>query len=45
MYSVRQLDELDIKDIMEYEGKQFSDNFSATGSSLCLSIDVKADKV
>ena len=45
MYSVRQLSEGDIKDIMEYEGKQFSDNFSATGSSLCLSIDVKADKV
>ena len=45
MYSVRELDELDIKDIMVYEGKQFSDNFRATGSSLCLSIDVKADKV
>ena len=39
MYSVRQLSEGDIKDIMEYEGKQFSDNFSNTGSSLCLKVD------
>jgi len=45
MYSVRQLDERDIKDIMTYEGKMFSDNFSATGSSLCLSIDVESNKV
>ena len=45
MYSVRQLDERDIKDIMTYEGKMFSDNFSNTGSSLCLSIDVESNKV
>tara|TARA_B110000858_G_scaffold63401_1_gene73492 strand:+ start:172 stop:456 length:285 start_codon:yes stop_codon:yes gene_type:complete len=45
MYSVRQLDERDIRDIMTYEGKMFSDNFSATGSSLCLSIDVESNKV
>ena len=45
MYSVRKLDELDIKDIMEYEGQLFSDNNSSTGSCMCLKIDVDGDKV
>ena len=45
MYSVRQLSEGDIKDIMEYEGKLFSDNNSNTGSCICLKIDVDGDKV
>ena len=34
-----------IDDIMEYVGRQFSDNYSPTGSSLCLKIDVDSDKV
>lgn len=34
-----------INDLVGYEGKQFSDNFSNTGSSLCLNVDVENDKV
>lgn len=34
-----------INDLVGYEGKQFSDNFSNTGSSLCLSVDVENDTV
>ena len=34
-----------INDLVEMEGKQFADNFSATGSSLCLKVDVENDKV
>ena len=34
-----------ISDLVAYEGKQFSDNFSNTGSSLCLSVDVENDRV
>ena len=34
-----------INDLVGYEGKQFSDNFSNTGSSLCLSVDVENDRV
>lgn len=34
-----------IKDLKGYEGKVFSDNFSTTCASLCLSVDEKADKV
>lgn len=34
-----------INDLLGYEGKQFSDNFSATGSSLCLHVDVDNNKV
>ena len=45
MYSVRELDEVDVMEIMKYEGKQFSDNNSNTGSCLCLKIDVSGDKV
>ena len=45
MYSVRELDLEMINDLLAYEGKMFSDNFSNTGSSLCLKIDIKANKV
>ena len=34
-----------MNDLVGYEGKMFSDNFSATGCSLCLSIDWDDDKV
>ena len=34
-----------VEDIVNEEGKQFADNFSATGSSLCLKVDVENDKV
>ena len=34
-----------INDLIGYEGKQFSDNFSNTGSSLCLNVDVENNKV
>lgn len=34
-----------ISDLVAYEGKQFSDNFSNTGSSLCLQVDVENDRV
>ena len=34
-----------INDLVGYEGKQFSDNFSNTGTSLCLSVDVENDRV
>ena len=34
-----------IDDLIGYEGKQFSDNFSNTGSSLCLNVDVENDRV
>ena len=30
-----------INDLVGYEGKQFSDNFSNTGSSLCLKVDAE----
>jgi len=45
MYSVRELDLEMINDLLAYEGKIFSDNFSNTGSSLCLKIDIKGNKV
>ena len=45
MLNVRELDLEMINDLLAYEGKTFSDNFSTTGSSLCLRIDVKANKV
>ena len=34
-----------VEDIVNEEGKQFADNFSATGCSLCLKVDVENDKV
>ncbi len=34
-----------IDDLIEMEGKQFAHNFSATGCSLCLNVDVENDKV
>jgi hypothetical protein len=34
-----------IKELVDFEGKQFSDNLSATGSSLCLKVDTHNDKV
>ena len=34
-----------IKDLVGYEGKQFSDNFSNTNSSLCLKVDAENDTV
>lgn len=34
-----------IKDLKGFEGKQFSDNFSNTGSSLCLQVDAENNKV
>lgn len=34
-----------ISQLVAFEGKQFSDNFSNTGSSLCLKVDVENDKV
>ena len=34
-----------IEDIVNEEGKQFADNFSATGCSLCLKVDVENDRV
>ena len=34
-----------IGDLVGYEGKQFSDNFSNTGSALCLKVDVENNKV
>ena len=34
-----------IEELVGYEGKQFSDNFSNTGSSLCLSVDPENDRV
>ena len=34
-----------INDLMNEEGKQFADNFSATGCSLCLKDDVENDTV
>ena len=34
-----------IEDLVEMEGKQFADNFSATGCSLCLNVDVENDRV
>ena len=39
------LTEGQIEDILEYEGQMFSDNFSTTGCSLCLHIDVENNKV
>ena len=39
------LTEGQIEDILEYEGQMFSDNFSRTGCSLCLHIDVEENKV
>jgi len=34
-----------IEDMVAEQGNQFSDNYSATGSSLCLKVDVENDKV
>ena len=34
-----------ISELVAYEGKQFSDNFSNTLSSLCLKVDIENDKV
>ena len=34
-----------VEDIVNEEGKQFADNFSATGCSLCLQVDVENDTV
>ena len=34
-----------IEDMVAEQGKQFSDNFSNTGCSLCLKVDVEANKV
>lgn len=34
-----------IKDLVAYQGKMFSDNFSNTGASLCLNVDVENNKV
>jgi hypothetical protein len=34
-----------INDLVGYEGKQFSDNFSNTNSSLCLKVDAENDTV
>ena len=34
-----------VEDIVNEEGKQFAHNFSATGCSLCLKVDVENDKV
>ncbi len=34
-----------VNELFQFEGKIFSDNFSNTGSSLCLKIDIKANKV
>lgn len=34
-----------INELVEYKGKMFSDNFSATGASLCLHVDVDNNKV
>jgi hypothetical protein len=34
-----------VDDLVQMEGQQFSDNFSATGSSLCLKVDVENDRV
>ena len=39
------LTEGQIEDLLELEGQQFSDNFSATGCSLCLNVDVENNKV
>lgn len=39
MYSVRELDLEMVNELKAYEGKMFSDNFSNTGSSLCLKVD------
>ena len=34
-----------ISQLVAFEGKQFADNFSNTGSSLCLQVDVENDRV
>ena len=39
MYSVRELSLEMVNELKAFEGKQFSDNFSNTGSSLCLKVD------
>ena len=39
------LTEGQIEDLIVLEGTQFSDNFSATGCSLCLHVDVENNKV
>jgi len=39
------LDKLMISDIVVMEGEMFSDNYSNTGCSLCLKVDVENDKV
>ena len=39
MYSVRELDLEMVNELKAFEGKMFSDNFSNTGSSLCLKVD------
>ena len=45
IYTTSKLTEGDIKDIKEVEGQQFSDNYSSTGCSLCLKVDVDTDTV
>ena len=45
MYTVSKLDSEMVEALLPYVGKMFSDNYSNTGSSLCLSIDVDNDKV
>ncbi len=45
IYSTQTLDEGMIKDLKEYEGQMFSDNFSNTGTSLCMKVDVESDRV
>ena len=39
MYSVRELSLEMVNELKAFEGKMFSDNFSNTGSSLCLKVD------
>jgi len=45
MYSVRELDLEMVNELKAFEGKMFSDNFSNTGSSLCLKVDRDEGKV
>ena len=45
IYSTETLNEGMIKDLKEYEGQMFSDNFSNTGTSLCMKVDVDSDTV
>ena len=45
MYSVRELSLEMVNELKAFEGKMFSDNFSNTGSSLCLKVDVENNTV